>query len=387
MSPTGKMSPLLAVPHHLLGRARGARRSARPPPRSPRERPAGPGARPRRRGRRCRRPRGTRPERRPEARRAAASRAYGGSPSRAGRWARRTRSRPPSRGPGEASEARAGTVAAPRAPPPRCGRSGSDPRVAGAAQARRRRRRGGSARRRPGKKRSISSPVVSLLAVRASIRPKNISTSMRATWVESTRSAGSWKVATFSESEWRSAADPALGANGSCTWTRSNGTASNSCSRPRLTSTGIGAGRRRGPLGSGMRWPIASTRGFSAVNSDAGSSSAARIALRESRIAVRESDGAATTTRCPRSASSPEVRATNSSISCRDPQGRGLTWAIASASGRFTVPRICAPARCAGRRLQEHGNDRRGKDADGKEKGAPPAERALGESAAFEAGR
>lgn len=90
-----------------------------------------------------------------------------------------------------------------------------------------------------------------LVAVRASRRPKNISTSIRATWVESTRSAGSWKVATLSESEWRSAAEPGLGAKGSCTWTMSKGTLSNSCSSARLTSSGIEGGRRRGPLGSG----------------------------------------------------------------------------------------------------------------------------------------
>ena len=72
----------------------------------------------------------------------------------------------------------------------------------------------------PGKKRCRSSPVASLLAVRASIRPKKTSTSIRATWVESTRSTGSWKVATLSDCEWRSAAEPVLGANGSWTCTQ-----------------------------------------------------------------------------------------------------------------------------------------------------------------------
>ena len=38
-----------------------------------------------------------------------------------------------------------------------------------------------------------------LVTVRASMRPKKISTSGRATWVESTRSCGAWKVATLSE--------------------------------------------------------------------------------------------------------------------------------------------------------------------------------------------
>ncbi len=59
--------------------------------------------------------------------------------------------------------------------------------------------------------------------MRASIRPKKISTNGRATWVESTRSCGAWKVATLSEKEWRSAAEGALGANGSWTWTMSSG--------------------------------------------------------------------------------------------------------------------------------------------------------------------
>ncbi len=58
--------------------------------------------------------------------------------------------------------------------------------------------------------------------MRASIRPKKISTSGRATWVERTRSWGAWKVATLSEKEWRSAAEETLGANGSWTWTRSS---------------------------------------------------------------------------------------------------------------------------------------------------------------------
>ena len=59
--------------------------------------------------------------------------------------------------------------------------------------------------------------MASLLARRSSIRPKKTSTSIRATWVESTRSTGSWKVATLRDCECRSAADPVLGANGS--WT------------------------------------------------------------------------------------------------------------------------------------------------------------------------
>ena len=154
--------------------------------------------------------------------------------------------------------------------------------------------------------------------------------------MDRTLSAGSWNVATFSDSEWRRAADPALGAKGSWTWTMSNSTRSKSCSSERLTSTGIGGGLRLGPLGSGMRWPTASSRGFSSAKSESGSSFAARIARRDSRMAVLESEGAAISTRWPRSARCPEVRATNWSISWRDPQGCGLTWATWSDPARVT---------------------------------------------------
>ena len=41
--------------------------------------------------------------------------------------------------------------------------------------------------------------VAGVATVRASRRPKKISTSGRATWVERTRSCGAWKVATLSE--------------------------------------------------------------------------------------------------------------------------------------------------------------------------------------------
>ena len=55
------------------------------------------------------------------------------------------------------------------------------------------------------------------------MRPKKISTSGRATWVESTRSCGAWKVATLSEEEWRRAVEETRGAKGSWTWTMSAG--------------------------------------------------------------------------------------------------------------------------------------------------------------------
>ena len=98
--------------------------------------------------------------------------------------------------------------------------------------------RAGSRRTRPGSARQTRSRVARKLAVRASSRPKKSSTKRRATCVESTRSVAAWKVPTFSAREWRSAADDALGANGSCTCTKSNGAASSSDSIVRETSIG-----------------------------------------------------------------------------------------------------------------------------------------------------
>ncbi len=61
---------------------------------------------------------------------------------------------------------------------------------------------------------------------------------LRATCVESTRSAGAWKVPTLSAREWRSATDPALGAHGSCTCTKSSGALLSASSIVRAMSTG-----------------------------------------------------------------------------------------------------------------------------------------------------
>ena len=118
------------------------------------------------------------------------------------------------------------------------------------------------------------------------MRPKNMSTRPRASCVE-IRSTGSWKLATLSETECRSAADPGLGAKGSWTWTTSKGTAPRSCSSERLQ---IHQDRRRaprGPLGSGMRPPTASTRGPSPPNRFSGFLTASRMACRDSRISLR----------------------------------------------------------------------------------------------------
>ena len=63
--------------------------------------------------------------------------------------------------------------------------------------------------------------------------------------VERTRSVGAWKLPTFSECEWRSAALDALGANGSWTLTMSSGSTVSASSIVRATSTGSEAARRR----------------------------------------------------------------------------------------------------------------------------------------------
>ena len=124
---------------------------------------------------------------------------------------------PPSRRPAPAGGSPAGTGAA--RPSPRRGRrrSGSGdarrpPALGRATRVRpRRRRQARRARTGPGKKRSISSSVAPQLEVRASRRPRKISTSGRATWVERIRSEGSWKLPTLSERECRSAAEATLG--------------------------------------------------------------------------------------------------------------------------------------------------------------------------------
>ena len=185
--------------------------------------------------------------------------------------------------------------------------------------------------------------MVRQLAVRASSRPKKISTRGRATWVERMRSLGSWKLPTLSEREWRSATEAALGANGSCTWTMSSSTPPSSSSSGRLRSIGTGAARGAGPRGIARLEPTASTGGPPSPpalspfqepsNSAAGRSRAARITRRDSRTADREAAGAATTTLCPRSARPAETRATNSLTSCGAPHGWGLTWAIERRSG------------------------------------------------------
>ena len=117
-----------------------------------------------------------------------------------------------------------------------------------------------------------------------------------------------WKVPMFSAREWRSAADDALGANGSCTCTKSKGAVSRTDSIVRDTSIGTDTlpPRRLSTL-----WPTASTRAQpSSAKIDSGSLAACLIAARDSRTSRRDSDGAITTTRWPRAHSSSDSRST-----------------------------------------------------------------------------
>ena len=93
----------------------------------------------------------------------------------------------------------------------------------------------------------------------------------------------------------RSAADAALGANGSCTWTKSSSARSSSSSIVRDTSSGSDT---EPPLRNGSDWPTASTEAHpGSAQSASGSDFIALTVARPSRISSRESDGATTTTR------------------------------------------------------------------------------------------
>ena len=116
-----------------------------------------------------------------------------------------------------------------------------------------------------------------------------------ATWVESTRSVGEWKLPTLSAREWRSAAAEALGANGSCTCTMSNGVRDKSVSIARVASSGSAT---RPPRRAGVAIVCigARTRTAPGSNSEAGSDAAARIRRRDSRTCARDPLAASTTT-------------------------------------------------------------------------------------------
>jgi hypothetical protein len=154
-------------------------------------------------------------------------------------------------------------------------------------------------------------------AVRASSRPKNSSTTRRATWVDRVRSVGAWKEPTLSAREWRRAALEALGANGSCACTKSSAAAVNASSMVRATSTGSDrAPRRADPTGSTS--PTPSRRGGSpgAGSSESPFATPVRMARRDSRTSAEDLEGATISTRCPRSASRADSRSTYVLTSC-----------------------------------------------------------------------
>ena len=139
--------------------------------------------------------------------------------------------------------------------------------------------------------------------MRASRRPKNSSTKRRATWVESTRSVGAWKEPTFSAREWRSATDDALGANGSCTWTKSSGASASTSSTVRAD---VDRRRRRRAAAVERQQLADAEHAHLAVGGEQllRRLARARISRRDSRTSCGERDGASTSTRCPRAASS-----------------------------------------------------------------------------------
>ena len=154
----------------------------------------------------------------------------------------------------------------------------------------------------PGKNRWSSSPVAALLAVRSSIRPKNTSTSMRATWVERTRSTGSWKVATLSDWEWRSAAEP--GARGERLMDVDEVERDGS-QQPLERAADVDRERRRPPSRPARERDALADREnprvlrLGAATPDSRSPPGSTAGSRGSR--VRDSDGATIRTRCPRS--------------------------------------------------------------------------------------
>jgi hypothetical protein len=132
---------------------------------------------------------------------------------------------------------------------------------------------------------------------------------LRATWVDTNRSVVEWNVPMFRARECRSAADAALGANGSCTWRKSSSARSSRSSIVRDTSSGSDT---EPPFRNGSDWPTASIEAQpSSAQSASGSERIALTVARPSRISSRESEGATTTTRWPREHSSSASRSTN----------------------------------------------------------------------------
>ena len=165
------------------------------------------------------------------------------------------------------------------------------------------------------------------------MRPKNSSTNLRATWVLRTRSAGAWKEPTLSARLCRRATLPALGAHGSCTCTKSSGATRRA--RPRSCARCRSAARARSPCGrrrTAARRRRARARRRRGRRATSGCSRAARISLRDSRTSCGLREGASSSTRWPRSASSRETSAANVPTSFASSSGCGATWAMAKRS-------------------------------------------------------
>ena len=241
-----------------------------------------------------------------------------------------------------AAAAREGRAAAPRAPPGRRTRSApavvrrfARPARLGAGV-----RAGLDQRVRAGEEALDAAPRWrARLAVRASSRPKKISTSGRATCVERTRSVGSWKVPTFSERECRRASDDALGAKGSWTWTmssrrrradpRASGEVQRDRSRPRPRAHGAAAsGRPRAPAGHRRRAPFGAVeQRRRAAGARVDRAGATRARPRASRTALRRRpDG-----RVRRVAA--DTRSTNSLTSLCAPTAAGSPGRSTAAPG------------------------------------------------------
>ena len=134
-----------------------------------------------------------------------------------------------------------------------------------------------------------------------------------------------WNVPTFSARLWRSADDDALGANGSCTCTKSSSAVSSSSSIVRAMSTGRLGTARRGPS-VGSSSPTASTVGAPPGSKISPRADAAARLAHELRAAARreDQDAVAALGQLARRA-----RPTYALTSCASSQGYGVTWAMA----------------------------------------------------------
>ena len=152
----------------------------------------------------------------------------------------------------------------------------------------------------------------------------------RATWVDRNRSVAPWKLPTLSAREWRSAAEAALGANGSCTCTKSSSVRSRKSSSVRDTSSGSATDP---PRRNGRLCPTATSDAQpGSANTASWSRLCSSIRARPSRTSSRESEGATTTTLCPREHSSSESRSTKRLTSWCCSHGYGVTCAMRSRS-------------------------------------------------------